>query len=140
MRFLVDNSVLQHLARSDEIRTAIGELVDRGGMLCSSVMSVLEAGFSARSHRAHQQLVQRLTGSFELLPMTEDVGELAVELQGALWRAGLGRAVGVVDLFHAATAVANDVIVLHYDSDFDHLAAVDRRVRARWIVTPGSIA
>ena len=69
-----------------------------------------------------------------------DIGNVAVELQGALWRAGLGWAVGVVDLLHATTAVANDAVVLHYDSDFDDLAEVDRRVRARWIVAPGSVA
>jgi predicted nucleic acid-binding protein len=108
-------------------------------VLCASTVSVLEAGFSARSPRAHQEIVQRLTGSFELLPLNEDVGNVAAELQGALWRAGLGRAVGVVDLLHAATAVANDAVVLHYDSDFDPLTGVDRRVRARWIVAPGSV-
>jgi predicted nucleic acid-binding protein len=139
MRFLVDNSVLQRLARSAEIRAAIGELADRGGMLCASTVSVLEAGFSVRSHSAHREIVRHMTRSFELLPLIEEVGAVAVELQDALWRAGMGRAAGVVDLLHAATAVANDAIVLHYDPDFDHLADVDRRVRARWIVSPGSV-
>jgi predicted nucleic acid-binding protein len=76
----------------------MGELVDRGGVLCASTVSVLEAGFSGRSHSSHQEIVRRLTGSFELLPMTEEVGAVAVELQDALWRAGVVRAAGVVDL------------------------------------------
>jgi predicted nucleic acid-binding protein len=122
--FLVDNSVLQRLARSAKIQAAVGEL---------------EAGFSARSHSSHQEIVRRLTHSFELLPMTEEVGAVAVEFQDAWWRAGTGRAAGFVDLLHAATAVANDAVVLHSDSDFDHLAKVDRRVRAQWIDSAGSV-
>ncbi len=139
MRFLVDNSVLQRLARSGEIRTEVSRLAHRGEVLCASTVSVLEAGFSARSHDAHQEIVRRLTQSFELLPLTEEVGSVAVQLQDALWRAGKGRAAGVVDLLHAAAAVSHGATVLHYDSDFDHIASVDRRVRAQWIVSPGSV-
>jgi predicted nucleic acid-binding protein len=42
-------------------------------------------------------------------------------------------------LLHAATALAYAATVLHYDAHFDHLAGVDRRVRARWVVS-GSVA
>ncbi len=140
MRFLVDNSVLQRLARSAEMRAGLGRLVDRGEVLCASTVSVLEAGFSARTHAAHQEIVRRLTESFELLPLTEDVGAVAIELQDALWRAGKGRAAGVVDLLHAATAVIYEATVLHYDSDFDHIVGVDRRVRAQWVVSQGSVS
>lgn len=122
-----------------EIRGAVAELVEGGGLLCSPAVSILEAGFSARSADAHSGIVGRLTNSFGLLALTPEVGLVAVELQAVLWRAGKGRAVGTVDLLHAATAVVHGAVVLHYDSDFEHLAAVDERVRARWVVQSGSI-
>jgi predicted nucleic acid-binding protein len=62
-----------------------------------------------------------------------------MELQWALFEAAKGRAAGVVDLLIAGIAVEHDAVVLHYDSDFDVLASVDRRFRARWVVPRGSV-
>ena len=45
----------------------------------------------------------------------------------------------VPDLLIAAAAEANDLGVLHYDADFDRIAAVTGQ-RVEWVVPPGSVA
>lgn len=54
-------------------------------------------------------------------------------------------AVGMSDLQIAATAIHHStverpVVLVHYDRDFDHVVAVEPRLRSRWIVPPGSVA
>jgi predicted nucleic acid-binding protein len=73
------------------------------------------------------------------LPLTPEIGVLALELQSSLLAAGLGRAVGIVDLLHAATAIVHEAVVIHYDNDFETLAGVEGRLRQAWIVPPGSV-
>ncbi len=43
------------------------------------------------------------------------------------------------DLLIAATAEADDLTVLHYDADFERIAAVSGQT-SEWIVPAGSIA
>jgi predicted nucleic acid-binding protein len=74
-----------------------------------------------------------------LLPLCAETGVVAAELQRALFDAGRGRAVGVVDLLHAATAICHRAVVLHHDADFEALADVDGRLRHRWVVPRGSV-
>jgi predicted nuclease of predicted toxin-antitoxin system len=68
-------------------------------------------------------------------PTTGDV--LAV--QSRLWNGGLLRAAGAVDTLIAAYAMKNDAAVLHYDSDFEHIASVVPGFAHRWIVPRGSV-
>jgi predicted nucleic acid-binding protein len=51
---------------------------------------------------------------------------------------GLHRAVGVVDLMTAAVAEHNGAAVLHYDADFEHIAAVTGQPHV-WVAPRGSI-
>lgn len=135
-RLLVDNSVLQRVGRSEAVKAALLASLERGDELCSMVLTTLEAGFSARSAGDHDEVMARMATFTPLIagPLAQGI---AVELQRALFAAGQGRAAGVVDLLIAATAVEHDAVVLHYDSDFDAIASVDSRVRARWAVLRG---
>ena len=138
-RMLLDNSVLQRLSRAPAIVSAVQERIEQGDVLCSCPTLALEAGFSARNLTDHAGIIERLTADFDLLPLALEVGDLAIDLQKSLFEAGQGRAVGVVDLLTAATAVWHDATVLHYDGDFELVAAVDSRVRQRWAVPRGSV-
>lgn len=51
---------------------------------------------------------------------------------------GTGRAAGVIDVALAVTAVHFAATVLHYGSDFDHIAA-DPQLDATWVVPRGSV-
>jgi predicted nucleic acid-binding protein len=141
--FLVDNSVLQRLHRSPEVRAARDQLL-REGDLATSLPTVLEACFSARNHPEHQQEAESFRTAWIMLEPTPEVVELALSLQGKLFEAGTGRSVGVSDLQIAATALHYDradqqVIIAHYDVDFDHLVSVEPALRTRWIVARGTV-
>jgi predicted nucleic acid-binding protein len=138
-RLLVDNSVLQRVARSDAVKAALTTALDRGDELCCMVLTTIEAGFSARSAADHEQILLRQQSAFTPLVIGPAAQGIAVELQQALFAAGKGRAAGVVDLLIAATAIEQDVVVLHYDSDFDAIASVDQRLQARWAVLRGCV-
>lgn len=47
-----------------------------------------------------------------------------LDLQAALWGAGLVRAAGAVDILIAGYAIVNDATVLAADHDFDYIARV----------------
>lgn len=62
----------------------------------------------------------------------------AREVQRELWHRGQQRAVGLPDLLVAAVAERHRVTVLHYDKDFDLIAAVTGQPTT-WVVAPGSV-
>lgn len=141
--WLVDNSVTQRAGRHPEILAALATL-RLDGEIAGCLPLMLEEGFSARDAPTHAALMRgNLDGKVMLSPAPELI-ELAAELQARLWRAGLGRAVGVSDIQIAATAIhasrdGDSVTIVHYDHDFDHLAAVWPELRTRWIVPRGSL-
>jgi predicted nucleic acid-binding protein len=51
---------------------------------------------------------------------------------------GHHRAAGVIDLLTAAVAEHHGAVVMHYDTDFEHIAAVTGQLH-RWILPRGSI-
>jgi predicted nucleic acid-binding protein len=58
-------------------------------------------------------------------------------MQHALARRGAHR-VPIPDLLIAAAAESADLVILHYDGDFERIAAVSR-LRAQWVVPRGSV-
>jgi predicted nuclease of predicted toxin-antitoxin system len=49
------------------------------------------------------------------------------------------RAAGVIDLITAAVAEHHGAVILHYDADFEHIAAVTGQPQV-WIAPHGSIS
>lgn len=137
-RYLVDNSVLQRLPRSSGIRTAVAEILDADHELCSCAATLDELAYSARSRTEHAEAVRRLRHSFLYLPLAPAIDEITIAIRTALFAAGKGRAAGVIDVQIAATAVHHDAAVLHYDSDYDHIADAYPELSARWVVPRGS--
>ncbi|MDP9800869.1 putative nucleic acid-binding protein [Arcanobacterium wilhelmae] len=141
--FLLDNSALQRIYRSDAVLIAITDL-SKSGLVASCLTQSLEGGYSARSLRDWTLKRQAEAASTRFLPPIPDVAAIALRMQEALFAAGCGRAVGVSDLQIAATAVAHSnekqrVIVVHYDSDFETLAEVFPEFKQRWIVPRGTV-
>lgn len=142
--FLVDNSVVQRLS-NPRVRSAWDALVERGEVATCLPIS-LEAGYSARNAQDHARVMEFETRTAKVMLRPEsEVVDYAIALQAALFAKGLGRAVGVNDLQIAATALhygertGREVAVVHYDSDFDHLANVWPTFDSRWIVPRGSV-
>lgn len=141
--FLVDNSVLQRVHRSDAVAEALIDLLATGE-LASCLPQLLEEGYSARGAEEHRMLIDASMKAKVFLEPDPEVARLAVELQRRLFISGQGRAVGVSDLQIAATALRHTtgdrrVSVVHYDADFEVLAAVEAAFAHRWIVPRGSV-
>lgn len=131
---LVDTSVLTRLARA-EVRTAIQPRVERGELARAGI-SDLEVGYSARSASGWDRLAEALE-LFDLVETTADHVRRAKQVQRLL--AGTDqRGRTVPDLLVAAAAEAEGLIVLHFDADFDRIAAVTGQ-RSEWVVPAGSI-
>ena len=131
---LVDTSVLTRLA-GPEVRTAIQSRAERGE-LARAAISDLEVGYSARSAAEWDRLNEALE-LFDLIETTTEHVRRAKQVQRLL-AAKHQRGRKVPDVLIAAAAEAEGLIVLHYDADFDRIAAVTGQ-RSEWIVAPGSV-
>lgn len=138
-RYLVDNSVLQRLPRSGQVRVAVAEILDTEDELCSCAATIDEFAYSARSPAEQAEAVRRLRGSFLYLPLEPAIDQFIIEIRAALFAAGKGRGAGVIDVQIAATGVHHHATVLHYDSDFDHISDAYPALSARWVVPRGTI-
>jgi predicted nucleic acid-binding protein len=130
---LVDTSVLTRLGQP-AIRAAIEPKAARGELARAGI-SDLEIGYSARSAAEWDRLIEALQ-VFELVETTSDHVRRALQVQRLL-AARHQRGRKVPDLLIAAAAEARDLSVLHYDADFDRIAAVTGQA-CEWVVPAGS--
>jgi predicted nucleic acid-binding protein len=131
---LLDTSVLTRL-RQPAIRAAL-EGKAEWGQLARAGISDLEIGYSARSDSEWGQLAEALE-VFELVESTAVHMVRARQVQRLLAsRHQRGRK--VPDLLIAAAAEARGLTVMHYDSDFDQIAAVTGQP-CEWVVPAGSV-
>jgi hypothetical protein len=131
---LVDTSVLTRL-RHDAVR-AVVEPLAAAGSLARAGITDLEIGYSARSAREWDAALGAL-GAFELIETSSDHLRRARQVQRLL-TAKHQRGRKVPDLLIAAAAEANDLAILHYDADFDRIAAITGQ-RAEWVVEAGTV-
>ncbi|MHB8394357.1 MAG: PIN domain-containing protein [Candidatus Dormibacteria bacterium] len=134
-RYLADKSALARV-HLEPVGTRM-ELLFLAGEVATCGIVDLELLFSARSTADYLAiLADRLS-----LPRAE-VGEAgierAVEVQTALARKGHHRGPSIPDLLIAAAAESAGLTVLHYDADFDLVAAVTGQP-TEWVVPTGSV-
>ena len=131
---LVDTSVLTKLRRQ-EVRRVVEPLAQTGSLARAGI-SDLELGFSARSANEWDQISEAL-GAFELIETSAGHVRRARHVQRLL-AAKHQRGRKVPDLLIAAAAEAHELVVLHYDADFDRIARVTGQ-RTQWVVPAGSV-
>ncbi len=130
---LVDTSVFTRLEQP-AIRAAIEASVSRGELARAGI-SDLEIGYSARSAAEWDRFMEALA-LFELIETTSEHLRRARQVQRLLAvRHQRGRK--VPDLLIAAAAEDRNLSVLHYDADFDRIAAVTGQP-CEWVVPAGS--
>ena len=134
LRYLVDSSVLTRL-RLPAVREAVEPKAEREELARAGI-SDLEIGYSARSAREWDSLADALD-AFELVETTAEHMRRARQVQRQL-AAKHQRGRKVPDLLIAAAAETRGLTVLHYDADFDRIAAVTGQ-RCQWVVPAGSI-
>lgn len=131
--FLLDTSVVTRL-RAPSVVQRLEELDPAG--LARTSMTDLEIGFSARSAAEWDRLAAAL-GVFRRIEVEAHHFDRARRVQRSLAAGGFkGRR--VPDLLIAAVAEASSLTVLHYNGDFDHIAAVTGQ-STQWVVERGSI-
>jgi hypothetical protein len=134
MRYLLDTSVVKR-AGSERVRTVLRSLALAGEIGRTSIVD-LEVGFSARNSAEWAELAGVLS-SFPLVEIGQSHFDRALQVQSLLAaRSQRGRK--IPDLLVAAVAEGAGAIVLHYDSDFDHISAVTGQP-TEWVVPQGSV-
>lgn len=116
--YLIDNSVLQKLARSANIRRRFEEITNTYPIY-TCPPQVLEYCWSARNPAEYVEL----RGDMEFYtPAVNTPSQSEVlDIQQTLWDNGLMRGAGNTDVLIAAYAIANDLTILTADHDFEHI-------------------
>jgi predicted nucleic acid-binding protein len=136
LRYLLDKSAA-YRTHNPGVRERLEPLMERG-LLARCGISDLEAGVSARSAADHQELSRYRRDALEYLTTPDSVWDRVWEVQHALASDGLHRTVKIPDLIIAAVAEHHGVAVIHYDHDFDRIAAVTGQ-SVEWVVPAGSV-
>ena len=134
--YLIDTSVIARTHHSDVAAIVDGLLDDGAAATC--VTLDLEMGFSSRDYSEIKRVTEFRRSHFRLLPITEQIAERAREVQVHLAARGQHRSAGVIDLLTAAVAEYYGAVILHYDADFEHIAAVTGQPHM-WVVPRGRI-
>ncbi len=132
--FLADTSAVARVAKP-AIAARLRPLME-AGLIARCPTTDLEAGVSARSGPDWRRT--RLARSpWPEAEIDQPVLHRALEVQAELANLGLHRTVKIGDLVIAAAAEHADLVVLHYDRDFDHIGSVtDQPVE--WVVPAGT--
>ena len=134
--YLVDTSAF---ARSSvQSVAAVLEGLFRENVAATCVTVDLEAGYSSRSAAGLSAVMAERRKRYTNLPITEEIAEHARNVQLRMAQRGQHRAAGIVDLLTAAVAEHYGATLLHYDSDFEHIAAVTGQAQL-WIAPRGSL-
>jgi predicted nucleic acid-binding protein len=133
-RYLPDTSVWARLSQAS-VRAALLPYVDRG-LAGTCPFIDLEILYSARTGAEHSHF-RGQRAAFEYFPMTDEIAQRGVEVQGLLAQRAEHRSVSTPDLLIAATAERYGLTVLHYDGDYERIAAVTGQ-QVEWIVPRGT--
>ena len=134
--YLIDTSA-QARSQHAAIRNVIAGLIaDRAA--ATSVTVDLEAGYSGRNLTDLQEIARRRKELYVVLPVSEVIADRARDVQLRMAARGHHRAAGVIDLLTAAVAEHHGAVILHYDADFEHIAATTGQPH-KWIVPRGTI-
>lgn len=135
-RYLVDKSAYARM-RIGAVRDVLAPLIEAGNVATCGIIT-LEILFSARGGADLTTIRTELTHSLVPVPMEQRDFDRAIDVMAALAGRGQHRTVNLPDLLIAAAAERAGLAVLHYDGDFDRIAAVTHQA-VEWVVPRGSI-
>lgn len=133
-RYLADKSALARFplpAVGRRLRPLMEE-----GLIATCAIVDLEVLYSSRNPAEYEAILEERR-SLDAAPITPEVMDVAVGLQHELARQGQHR-LAIPDLVISAAARAAGLVVLHYDADFERLAAAGGAPH-EWIVPQGTI-
>lgn len=131
---LADKSAWEQARYDARARDRLHEL-RQAQQLATCVVSISELLYSARDATELTRLRLDLS-SLPYLHMTQAAERQIEELMAALAARGQHRT-SIPDLMLAAIAHTNSAVVLHYDSDYERIAAVTEQAH-EWILPRGA--
>jgi predicted nucleic acid-binding protein len=137
---LLDNSAWSRLDQPAVAQNRVEEIARwlEQGRIATCLPFLLEAGYSARNARDHDELLGELM-ALPNVPIDDRAESRAIDAQRQLARAGHHR-LPPVDLIIAAVADSHGLGILHYDSDYEIVSEkTDLRFDSVWLAPRGSI-
>ena len=134
--YLIDTSVLAR-TRIPSVQNVVAGLILEG-VAATCVTIDLEVGYSGRNLAEVRHASETRPSHYRNLDLTEPIAARARATQLHMAARGHHRAAGVIDLLTAAVAAHYGATLLHYDSDFDHIAAVTGQSHL-WIAPRGTL-
>ncbi len=135
--YLIDTSAHARVGHPAVRNVIAGLIADRAAATCVTVD--LEAGYSGRDLTDVRAIAERRRTLYVTLPVSEVIADRARDVQIRMAVRGHHRAAGVIDLITAAVAEHHGAVILHYDADFEHIAATTGQPHV-WIAPRGAIA
>lgn len=131
---LLDTSVIKRLG-NPAVRRVVQPLAEAGEIARARITD-LEVGYSARNEHEWDELINALD-TFALVESTPAHHRRALHVQRLLaQRSQRGRK--IPDLLIAAAGEERGLTVIHYDADFDLIAAATGQP-TQWVVPAGTI-
>lgn len=134
-RYLVDKSALARMPQ-EPVQKRLAPILEAGEAATCAIID-LEVLFSARNHREHEKIQRRRRLGYHQVALSDEVFQRAIQTQAELAKIGQHR-IPIPDLIIAAAAELAGLIVLHYDADYDRIAAVTGQ-QTEWVVPRGTV-
>ena len=134
--YLADTSVYVLQGRHPQVRNKFEQLLVEGRLTCCQMVA-LEYLNNAPDPKSYEILRGAIFGQ-RWLDVTSAAMDRALEVHRKLATTSQHRHFRLPDLIIAATAELNGATVLHYDADYDRIAAVTGQ-RVEWVATQGSL-
>ena len=135
MPYLIDKSALARMGHP-RVQARLGPIIEAGEAATCAIVE-LEVLYSTRNQSDHTRTRTRRALAYRHIPLTEGMFRRAIDVQGLLAVHGRHR-LPIPDLIIAAAAEAAGMTVLHYDADFDAIAAVTHQ-EVEWVAPRGSL-
>ena len=135
MPYLIDKSALARMP-DPRVQARLVPILE-AGEAATCAMIDLEVLYSTRNAREHARTRGRRALAYRYVELTEAMFQRAIDVQGLLAQTGQHR-VPLPDLIVAAVAEQAGMVLLHYDRDFDRIAAVTGQA-VEWVVPRGTV-
>lgn len=135
-RYLIDKSALAR-ATQPAVRERLAEILGADQAVTCPIVD-LEVLYSARTAAEYELWRADRRVGYRSVPLTPEVGEQALAVQRTLAAHGQHRGVSLPDLLIGACATVHGCTVLHYDADYDRIAA-ETGQPVEWVVPRGSV-
>ena len=129
-RYLVDKSALARMPLP-AVHERLAPIIEAGDAATCAIID-LEVLFSARNYEDYRQIRARRAMAYTSVPLSDAIFQRALNVQQALAATGQHR-LPIPDLIIAAATESANLVVLHYDSDFDRIASITKQP-VEWVV------